>query len=123
MKIRSTNKLLKALIKEELATLKSNYELNDALIQKGLNPKAFDIVVKFFNPTGIGTWYLTELSPDNIGFGICHLQEVELGYVCLDELAALRVRGGLGIEKDRYFFGKGLSLSALSKKLKEENGQ
>lgn len=121
MKIKSTNKLLNSLTKKELATLQSNYELNDALIQKGLNPKAVDVVVKFFNPTGIGTWYLTELSPDNIGFGLCHLQEIELGYVCLKELGSFRGRGGLPIEKDRYFSGKDLSLSSLSKKLSQEN--
>ncbi len=121
MQIKSSNKLLNSLTKAELETLKSNYEINDALIQKGLNPKAFDVVVKFFNPTGMGTWYLTELSPDGIAFGLCHLVDVELGYVSLEELASLRLRGGLGIEKDRYFSGKDLSLSSLSKKLREEN--
>jgi hypothetical protein len=118
MKIRSANRLLNALTKDELTTLKSNYEFNDALIQKGLNPKDFDVVVKFFNPIGIGTWYLTELSPDNIGFGICHLQEVELGYVCLDELANIKLKFGLRIEKDLYFCTKGLTLSAVLQKLK-----
>ncbi len=118
MKNQPFNKLLNALTKDELATLKSNYEFNEALFQNGLNPTDFGVVVKFFNPTGIGTWYLTELSPENIGFGLCHLQEFEFGYVCLDELAALRVRGGLSVEKDRYFSEKGIALSALSKKLK-----
>ena len=103
MQIKSSNKLLNSLTKAELETLKSNYEVNDTLIEKGLNPKAFDVVVKFFNPTGIGTWYLTELSPDGIAFGLCHLDETELGYVSLEDLASLRLQGGLGIEKDRYF--------------------
>ena len=121
MQIKLSNKLLKSLTKEELKTLQSNYEVNDILIQKGLPPKTFDVVVKFFNPTGIGTWYLTELSPDTIGFGLCHLYEVELGYVSLEELASLKLPGGLGIEKDRYFSGKDLSLSSLSKKLRKES--
>ena len=121
MQTKPSNKLLNSLTKAELETLKSNYEINDALIEKGLNPKAFDVVVKFFNPTGMGTWYLTELSPDGIAFGLCHLYETELGYVSLEELSSLRLPGGLGIEKDRYFSGKGLSLSSLSKKLREEN--
>ncbi len=120
MKIRFTNKLLNSLTKDELATLKSNYEFNDALIQKGLNPKDFGVVVKFFNPTGVGTWYLTELSPDNIGFGICLLSEIELGYVSLDELDFFKSQFGLSIEKDLYFYPKGLTLSSLLKKLKEK---
>jgi hypothetical protein len=120
MILKPTHKILKLLTKQELETLMSNYEFNDALITNGLNPKDFDVVVKLFNPTGIGTWYLTELSPDNIGFGLCHLHEIELGYVSLDELAALKLRRGLSIEKDCYFSGKGLSLSTLSKKLKKK---
>ena len=123
MQTKPINKLFALLTKEELAKLKKNYEFNDTLIQKGLNPKDFDIVVKFFNPVGIGTWYLTELSPDNIGFGICQLSEVELGYVSLEELASLRLQSRFGIEKDRYFLSKGLSLSSLCKKLRAENGQ
>ena len=46
--------------------------------------KEFKAVVKLFNPNGIGTWFLTELNPkDNIAFGLCCLQEEEVGYVSL----------------------------------------
>ena len=121
MKINPSHKLLALLTKKELATLRSNYDVNNALLEQGLDVKPLNPVVKFFNPTGIGTWYLTELSPNNIGFGLCHLHEVELGYICLKELGSFRGQGGLPIEKDRYFSGKGLSLSVLSKKLNEEN--
>ena len=37
--------------------------------------KSFKAVLKLFNPTGIGTWYLSELDPKtNIAFGLCCLQ-------------------------------------------------
>lgn len=62
------------------------------------------VVVKLFNPSGIGTWYLTELNPDtNVAFGLCVLHEEELGAVSLDELASFKGMFGLGIERDRYF--------------------
>ncbi|MFM7852261.1 MAG: DUF2958 domain-containing protein, partial [Flammeovirgaceae bacterium] len=86
--------------------------------EKGLYPKNFKPVVKFFNSTGVGTWYLSELSPENIGFGVCHTLEVELGYVCLEELASLKLRGSLTIEKDQCFSNKGLTLDVLVERLK-----
>ncbi len=118
MQIKSTYKLLNSLTKEQLETLRKNYETNDALIQNDQNTIDFEVVVKFFNPTGIGTWYLTELSPNNIGFGICHLQEVELGYVCLEELASLKETCGLEIENDCWFSAQGHTISDLYKRLK-----
>ena len=66
--------------------------------------KEFKAVLKLFNPTGIGTWYLSELDPEtNIAFGLCCLHEEELGYVNLDELLSFKGQFGLGIERDRYF--------------------
>ena len=64
----------------------------------------FKAVLKLFNPTGIGTWYLSELDPaTNIAFGLCCLHEEELGYVNLDELLGFKGQFGLGIERDRHF--------------------
>ncbi|TXM71675.1 DUF2958 domain-containing protein [Methylobacterium sp. WL12] len=64
-------------------------------------------VVKLFMPDGPGTWLLTELDPDQPtrAFGLCDtgLGSPELGYVCLVELAALRGRLGLPLERDRHF--------------------
>ena len=66
--------------------------------------KSFKAVLKLFNPTGIGTWYLSELDPEtNIAFGLCCLQEEELGSVSLNELLKYRGQFGLGIERDKYF--------------------
>ena len=69
--------------------------------------KTFKAVVKLFDPTGSATWYLSELNPDdNIAFGLCDMGYAELGYVSLDELSTLKVKMGLGIERDLYFTPK-----------------
>jgi len=66
--------------------------------------KKHKVVVKLFNPTGIGTWYLTELNPyTNIAFGLADVHEKELGDIDLTELENLKLPMGLGIERDRYF--------------------
>ena len=66
--------------------------------------KEFKAVVKLFNPTGIGTWYLSELDPEtNVAFGLCEIHEKELGYVSLDELSEYTGPLGIGIERDKYF--------------------
>ena len=62
--------------------------------------------LKLFNPTGAATWLFSELDEDgdtlfglaDLGFGT-----PELGYSSLAEIAAIRVRFGLGIERDRHF--------------------
>ena len=66
--------------------------------------KQFKAVVKLFNPTGQGTWYLSELNPnDNVAFGLCKITDEEYGYVSLDELSSFKGQFGLGIERDRWF--------------------
>ena len=62
------------------------------------------VVVKLFNPNGVGTWYLTELNPNtNIAYGLSCLQEKELGYVDLNELTCFKGSLGLSIERDAWF--------------------
>ena len=69
--------------------------------------KDFKAVLKLFDPTGSSTWYLSELDPEtNIAFGLCDMGYPELGYVSLDELSTLKVKMGLGIERDLYFTPK-----------------
>ena len=64
-------------------------------------------VVKLFTPDGCATWLLTEIDPDDPdhAFGLCDLGQgfPELGYVSLNELATVRGRLGLPIERDRHF--------------------
>ena len=66
--------------------------------------KEFKAVVKLFNPTGIGTWWLSELAPaTNIAFGVASIHEKEMGYIDLKELKEYKGQFGLGIERDKYF--------------------
>jgi len=64
------------------------------------------IVVRFFNPLGNQSWQIAEGSEHDDGewllFGLCDLGFgcPEWGYVSLDELEALSVGLGLGIERD-----------------------
>ena len=65
-------------------------------------------VVRLFNPTGAGTWLLTELDPDHpddYGFGLADLGMgfPELGDIGIREIAEFRGLMGLGIERDMYF--------------------
>ncbi|WP_054440598.1 DUF2958 domain-containing protein [Achromobacter xylosoxidans] len=64
-------------------------------------------VVKLFTPDAGATWLLTEIDPDNHdhAFGLCDLGwgEPELGWVSLRELATVRGKLGLPIERDVYF--------------------
>lgn len=68
-------------------------------------------VVKLFTPDANCTWLLTELDPDDpdITFGLCDLGlgEVELGSVSLGEIAQIRGRMRLPVERDRFFKAEG----------------
>jgi hypothetical protein len=66
----------------------------------------FKPVVKLFTPDAQCTWLITELDPDGgLAFGLCDLGLgcPELRYVSLAELAAVRGKLGLPIERDRHF--------------------
>ena len=92
-------KLLTKAIKEKL--IKNHNEQDGS--------KTFKAELKLFNPTGIGTWYLSELNPDtNVAYGLCCIHEKEYGYVSLNELSEFKGQFGLGIERDKYFKPKTL---------------
>ncbi|MEP7113887.1 MAG: DUF2958 domain-containing protein [Ilumatobacteraceae bacterium] len=67
----------------------------------------FRPVVKLFTPDAGCTWLLTEIDPDDTdrAFGLCDLGMgyPELGYVSLEELASVRGKLGLPIERDLHF--------------------
>ena len=68
-----------------------------------------DVLVKFINPCGAGTWYVFEAEKtgnDWEFFGLVDLYEKELGYFTLSELESIRLPFGLSIERDIYFSGK-----------------
>jgi hypothetical protein len=64
------------------------------------------VIVKFFNPTGAGTWYATEYNPiDKIFYGYAVIfgdHNDEWGSFSLAELESFKGRFGLGIERDLY---------------------
>ncbi len=75
-------------------------------------------VVKLFTPDAGATWLLTELDPDDpdIAFGLCDLGMgyPELGSVRVSEIASIRGKLGLPVERDLYFEAD-RSLSAYAK--------
>ena len=107
---------MKLLTKEVLSKLPPLYSQDG----KGRDAVAW---VKFFNPTGAGSWFASEGSkvcsghgcfdctlcgdPANwtefLFFGLVDLLEKELGYFALSDLEEFRGRAGLGIERDLYF--------------------
>lgn len=71
------------------------------------NGKGFDseVIVKYFNPVGTGTWLITEAQrqgDDWLLFGYMHLFCWEWGYVTLNQLKKQRLLLGLTIERDLY---------------------
>ena len=65
-----------------------------------------NILVKFFNPCGIGTWYVFEAQKNGDDwefFGLVDLYEKELGYFTLSELQSVKIPFGMSIERDLYF--------------------
>jgi hypothetical protein len=64
-------------------------------------------VVKLFTPDAGAAWLLTEIDPDDHdhAFGLCDLGlgAPELGWVSLQELATVRGRLGLPVERDLHF--------------------
>ena len=77
-----------------------------------------DVVAKFFNPCGAGSWYLMNKDPkDNSCWGIVKLYAVEIGSFDIDELQNLKLPFGLGIERDLSF--KPMKAAELYSKLKK----
>lgn len=67
-----------------------------------------EVIVKYFNPCGAGTWLITEgeeQDGDWLLYGLCHIYEWEWGYVLLSELESVKTPFGLGIERDLYAKG------------------
>lgn len=66
-----------------------------------------DIICKFFNPVGSGTWYVLEGEKQENGdwlfYGLVDLFEREYGYFSLSELQSVRLPFGMGIERDMSY--------------------
>ena len=70
-----------------------------------------EVLVKFFNPCGAGTWYVFEAKYNKTTndwefFGLVDLYEKELGYFTLKQLESIKLPFGLTIERDKYFDNK-----------------
>lgn len=93
------------LMTKELEKTFENYPLGS---QDGLMEDA-EVVVKYFNPCGAGTWLITEGEKQENGdwllFGYCNIVEWEWGYVMLSELESVKLPFGLKIELEMYATG------------------
>ena len=103
---------MKLLTQSQLAKLLRNGERSQR--EPDFDPHP---VVKLFTPDGQCTWLLSEIDPEDPdrAFGLCDLGmgSPELGWLSLKELATVRGKLGLPIERDRAFRAKGL-LSAYA---------
>jgi hypothetical protein len=94
--------ITKALTEKLLA----NGRAQRAAMDNGDDALDFKPVVKLFTPDAQCTWLLTEMDPDGgLAFGLCDLGmgEPELGYVSLVEIASIRGKLGLPVERDQHF--------------------
>ena len=71
---------------------------------------AAEVIVKFFYPYGVGTWLVTEGEKLEDGdyefFGYVDMgYGYECGYFRLSQLASIKNRFGLGVERDLYAHG------------------
>lgn len=68
-----------------------------------------EVVVKYFNPYGAGTWLITEGEKQENGdwllYGYSCISDWEWGYVLLSELESVRFPFGLGLERDLHASG------------------
>lgn len=91
------------LMTKELEKKFAKYPLGS---QEGLMEEA-EVVVKYFNPYGAGTWLITEGEKQENGdwllFGYCYIMEWEWGYVMLSELQSVKAPPfGLPLEREMY---------------------
>ena len=100
-------------------------EVLDAFAKQGKtgnkSAKDIKIVLKLFNPTGAGTWYLYEKEDDDIYWGFVNLGDSEMsecGTVSMSELMAYRGTFGLGIERDMHFKPLSMSLQEVQRIVK-----
>ncbi len=87
--------------------LRENGLQNAARIAEDGNTIDFHPVVKLFTPDADCTWLLSEIDPENqdLCLGLCDLGMgcPEMGSVSLAEIAALRGKLGLPVERDLSF--------------------
>lgn len=78
-----------------------------------------NVICKWFNPMGAGTWYAYERLDDDVFMCFANLDDpdmAELGTVSIGELRSLELPFGMGIERDRSF--RPIKLSDVIDKIK-----
>ena len=100
---------MKLFTKDQHERLLKNGQVNAQRQMDGLDTIDHPPVVKLFTPDAACTWLLSELDPEDtdIAFGLCDLGfgTPELGSVRISEIADVRGRLGLPVERDRHFTG------------------
>tara|TARA_R110000782_G_scaffold268961_1_gene366195 strand:+ start:11734 stop:12096 length:363 start_codon:yes stop_codon:yes gene_type:complete len=100
--------MMKLITKAQQQKLLENGRRNAARLAEGERELDLVPVVKLFTPDGAATWLLTEVDPEepDIAFGLCDLGFgcPELGSVRISEIASVRGKLGLPVERDRYFY-------------------
>lgn len=79
------------------------------------------IICKLFNPAGAGTWWLYEDLGDGIYMAFALLDSpmfAEIGTINIDEMKALKLPFGLGIERDTSVKPFQLNLKEVYDKVK-----
>ena len=73
--------------------------------QDGIPESEQKVIAKYFDPTGSMTWYAISYEPDRkMFFGyVTGTEFPEYGYFGLEQLEEIKVRWGLGIERDIHF--------------------
>ena len=98
---------MKLFTKDQHERLLKNGQVNAQRQMGGLDTIDHPPVVKLFTPDGACTWLLSELDPEDtdIAFGLCDLGfgTPEMGSVRISEIAAVRGRLGLPVERDLHF--------------------
>ncbi len=98
---------MKLFTKDISERLAKNGHIRAQFSETGEAEPDFLPVVKLFTPDANCTWLLSEIDPEtpDIAFGLCDLGMgyPELGCVSLLELASLRGKLGLPVERDRHF--------------------
>jgi len=100
-------------------------EIEQAFAKQGYtgnkSAKDIKIVMKLFNPTGAGTWYIYEKCDDDQYMAFVNLGDpimAECGYVSMTELLEFRGRFGLPLERDMHFTPLSMTLKEVQDKIK-----
>ena len=87
----------------KLLTKEIRRKLPKLYVNENKKPEDTQVIVKFFDPCGSWTWYVTEFDGEDRFFGFVRGFECELGYFSLSELESVKGPLGIGIERDRWF--------------------